>query len=195
MHYRHVVNIEHQYEVGVAHPESAFKNHLQRPLVEMTPLLFMAYNKTFLVEKKQTLLLKNFHRLLTVVRPTMTHRKQQQYFWQPIVSRQFEFSYWSTHFAHGLIREILLNLNVSPHFWKYIALAASNDNDRPTLKAFLLAPQLTEAIHVVGLAIQNWSESYCNSSTTVHQRSRSYETMTQSNSVNLADAIQLIRLL
>ena len=41
-----VVNIEHQYKVGVALPESAFKNHLQRPLAEMTPLLLMANNKT-----------------------------------------------------------------------------------------------------------------------------------------------------
>ena len=45
------------------------------------------------------------------------------------------------------------------------------------------------------LAIQNWYTSYSWCLTTVSYHSRSYETMTQSNSVNLACVIHLIGLL
>ena len=51
-------------------------------------------------------------------------------------------------------------------------------------RPFSFASQNIKAVHVVGLARQNWFENYCWCLTTVYSHSRSCGTMTQSNRVD-----------
>ena len=110
--------------------------------------------------------------LSTVVRPTLTHMKQQKHLWHPTSSGHMsllliyairpwpymQIPAWSQWIAIYL--QILLK-----YFQKHKAYAASFKNTRPTLMVFLVLA--TKHWSIVGLARQSWYTNYCWCSTTL----------------------------
>ena len=83
--------------------------HSEMQIINCSTLLFTTIN---------TIYIKKDSSLSTVVRPTMTHIKQQQYFWHP--TSRGHTVLLTTQFAHSLTCEFLLKIIGLPNlrfFW------------------------------------------------------------------------------
>ena len=134
----------------------------------------MAKNKTFLLEKQHKSMSKTSS-LSTVVRPTMTHIKQQKYFWYLSstlhISLQLIYAVrpWPYMRIPAWSQWIAIYLHILLKYTKkHKAYAASYNNIRPTLKAFFV--RATKNWSIVGLVRQSWYKNHCWCSTTVSDR-------------------------